>query len=87
MKKLLPVLVLSVALPSCGMFESITPKSVTKTVNDAALVLCELFGSENPEVLAGLSVSDYCGAHENLQPFIREIVAAKASLKAQVSAE
>jgi hypothetical protein len=56
-------------------------------VNDAANVLCELFGAENPDVLQGASVSDYCAVKENLDPFIESILAAKQGLKASLNAE
>jgi hypothetical protein len=62
-------------------------KQNARTVNDAANVLCELFGVENPEVLQGASVSDYCAVKENLDPFIESILAAKQGLKASLNAE
>lgn len=62
-------------------------KPIARTVNDAATVLCELYGAENPELLDGASVSDYCAVKENLDPFIDSVLAAKQSLKASLNAE
>lgn len=56
---------------SCSSF-----KSVARTADDAASILCELFAAENKEAV-GMSPEQWCALHDNLQPFIDQVLAAK----------
>jgi hypothetical protein len=56
-------------------------KPVARTVNDVARQACEVAFSEQ-ELPQGLSVKDLCKTHEDLQPFIRSILAAKQQVGA-----
>lgn len=54
-------------------------KPIARTVNDAARIACETaFGEE--ELPQGVTPEQLCDAHENLQPFIRSILAAKQTV-------
>ena len=56
-------------------------KPAARTVNNVARLACETaFGVE--DLPPGISVKDFCEAHEHVQPFIDQILAAKAGLKA-----
>ena len=80
MKKLV-VLLFAVLLPSCGLFENVTPADVKKgaiKLEQAARALCIVFGEENPKELTGLSVKDFCNARENLDRFMPLVFAAKS---------
>lgn len=56
-------------------------KPVARTLNDAARVACEVaFGEE--ELPQGMTPEQMCDAHEDLQPFIRQILAAKNTVGA-----
>lgn len=62
---------------SCGLL-----KDVGRTANDAAAILCELVAAEKPEELQGLSPQQWCAIHENLRPFLDEVLSAqKAAAK------
>lgn len=78
------ILVLALVGPmtvSCAAF-----KPVARTVNDAARIACKAaFGQE--DLPQGVSVRDFCDAHENLQPFIDQILAAKQGIKAGMGDE
>jgi hypothetical protein len=51
-------------------------KPIARTVNDAARIACEVaFGEE--ALPQGVTLEDLCAAQEDLQPFIRNILAAK----------
>ncbi len=81
--KHLPLLI---ALFACSCGGSLpTVKDVGNLTNDAARALCEAFYAENPK--AGFSARDLCAIRKNLDPFLREILAAKQSLKASLAAE
>lgn len=58
----------------CALF-----KKVTRTVNDAAKILCEVFAQEHAQDLQGFSPTEWCAIHENLQPFIDAALEAKQS--------
>lgn len=75
--KLIIVSTAAIVLSSCSPAHMQTAKTVAKTVNDAARIACEVaFGEE--ELPQGLTVKDVCDTHEDLQPFIDSILAAKA---------
>lgn len=75
MSKLAIVTVALVAL-ACS-----STKPVARTINDAARIACETaFGEE--ELPQGVTVEQLCEAHEDLQPFIRQILAAKKAVGA-----
>lgn len=59
-------------------------KNHARTVNDIASDLCMLVATENAEQLAGLTPRQWCQIHENLQPFIDEVLAAKRSSETKV---
>jgi len=66
-----------VIVASCGLL-----KDVGRTANDAAAILCELVAAEKPEELQGLSPQQWCAIHDNLQPFLDEVLSAqKAAAK------
>lgn len=74
--KLLLLFITFFALTGCAFL-----KPAARTVNDVARIACETtFGEE--ELPQGMSVEDFCEAHENLQPFIDQILAAHAGVKA-----
>lgn len=74
--QLLLILTLVIAA-SCGLL-----KDVGRTANDAAAILCELVAAEKPEELQGLSPQQWCAIHENLRPFLDEVLSAqKAAAK------
>ncbi len=73
---LLLLATLTFVIGGCAFF-----KPAARTVNDVARIACETtFGEE--ELPQGMSLEDFCKAHENLQPFIDQILAAKAGVKA-----
>jgi hypothetical protein len=76
MNRLLPlVCCLALIFAGCAAF-----KQTARTINDAARIACEVaFGEELPQ---GVSVKDFCAVHENLHPFVDQILAAKAGVKA-----
>ena len=66
---------------STTLFACAEVKPVTRTVNDVARVACETaFGAE--QLPQGVSLEDFCKQHENLQPFIRSILAAQQTVGA-----
>lgn len=65
-------IILVAILISCG-----TLKDVGRTINDAALIVCEIFATENKDRLEGFSPQQWCAIHKNIAPFIDEILAAK----------
>jgi hypothetical protein len=72
MKKILSIIFIVAIICSCSVF-----KKIVRTVNDIAFDLCTLTCTHNEGKLGGLSVDEYCSVHENLNPFIESIVAAK----------
>jgi len=67
------VLSLTLASFGCGAV-----KPVARTINDVATVLCELYATENPNVISdGLDPSQWCQVKRNIDPFIDEVLAAK----------
>jgi hypothetical protein len=70
MRKLISVLAV-LGFVGCSMF-----KSAAKTADDAASILCELFAAENQSAV-GMSPEDWCALHDNLEPFIDQVLAAK----------
>ena len=79
MKTLFLNLLLALALVSLGASCAAMQKAkpFVRTINDAATTLCNLFGQEHPEQLAGVSAADFCSVKENLDPFIDAALAAK----------
>lgn len=66
-----------VIVASCGLL-----KDVGRTANDAAAILCELVAAEKQQELQGLSPQQWCAIHENLRPFLDEVLSAqKAAAK------
>lgn len=74
MKKLTLILLASSLLSGCAAV-----KQHARTVNELAEDLCMLVATENADQLAGLTPTQWCALHENLQPFIDEILSAKAA--------
>lgn len=73
--QLLIILIFIVA--SCGLL-----KDIGRTANDAAMILCELVAAEKQQELQGLSPQQWCAIHDNLQPFLDEVLSAqKAAAK------
>jgi len=65
------------AIVGCGLL-----KDVGRTANDAAAILCELVAAEKQQELQGLSPQQWCAIHDNLQPFLDEVLSAqKAAAK------
>jgi hypothetical protein len=78
--RLIPVLVLAL-LPSCAAF-----KTVARTADDAARILCELHFKEAPPpgaVPDGVAIEEaaktYCEVQEHLRPWIDEMLRLKAA--------
>lgn len=62
---------------NCGLL-----KDIGRTANDAAMILCELVAAEKQQELQGLSPQQWCAIHENLRPFLDEVLSAqKAAAK------
>jgi len=81
MKKLIALSVLLASISACA-----TGKQVARTANDAARIACEvMFGEE--ELPQGMSVEQFCAVHENVQPFLDQILAAKAGVQAGMTPE
>lgn len=69
---LLALTVIAVA-SGCGFL-----KPVARTANDIALLTCKnTFGAPGVELPQGVTLEEFCNHHENLQPFIDNILAAK----------
>lgn len=80
MKKLFGLILLGLLVATCCL-ACASAKPVARTVNDVAQMACEVtFGQE--ELPAGITLEELCTAHENLQPFIDQILAAKNGVKA-----
>lgn len=76
MKKLIAIVFFGIGLVACAAV-----KPVARTINDAASIACEVaFGEE--ELPQGMSLKEFCDIHENVQPFVDQILAAKAGVKA-----
>lgn len=54
-------------------------KNTGRTINDAASILCNLFATEHPEEIQGLTPAEWCAVHDNIAPFIDEALRAKQS--------
>lgn len=71
------LIISTLVIASCGLL-----KDIGRTANDAAMILCELVAAEKPEELHGLSPQQWCAIHDNLQPFLDEVLSAqKAAAK------
>jgi len=69
------LLIVSLSVSSCAGF-----KNVVRNINDAAVVLCNLFAAEQSEKsLQGLSPKDFCAIPENIAPFLRQAQAMETS--------
>lgn len=76
MKLIFPIILFGLIASGCAQ-----AKPVARTVNDVARLACEVtFGAE--PLPAGMTLEDVCEAHENLQPFVDQILAAQAGVKA-----
>ena len=76
-----PAIALAIILiSSCAWF-----KDAARTANDAARVVCELWATDNHvEARLKLTPADFCAVHDNLQPFLDAVLAAKQTAGAEV---
>lgn len=59
-------------LSGCSIF-----KAAGRTINDAAMILCEIVVTDQIDQLSGMSPKEWCAIHRNLEPFIDEVLTAR----------
>lgn len=70
------ILTLVTTLVGCRLI-----KPIARTANDIGLKACkDTFGASDVELPKGMSLEEFCAIHENVQPFIDNILAAKRTV-------
>ncbi len=81
MRNLITTIALALCFSGCAAV-----KPIARTVNDIAHEACELFAAEQGDRL-GMSPAEFCAVHENLKPWIDQLLEAKRLAAQRVGAK